>query len=402
MGRREAKVLPEGIILHKRYVVGNVLGIGGFGITYAAYDKKQKERLAIKEYFPAEWAMRTQSGVRIIPNSQAKDAVYKHGQEVFINEARILNRLQDVENVVNVKDFFAENGTAYMVMEYVEGYTLSGYMRRKNMKYMPYQMAGKIIKNAGTAAQKVHEKMLLHRDIGPDNIMILKNGDIRLIDFGATRMYAMNSNKSMSVLIKPGFAPIEQYSRTGKQGPWTDVYALAATYYFLVTGIKPPEAPDRIAGTALIPIYKQTHLDCRIPYSISKAVDHALEEDWKKRTKSMREFLMEMELLSKPYILMKTGERYIRYFFSQDHTFSVGRAPKINDVVLSDRQVSGKHCKVSYDAGNNRFVVKNYSSNCTYTSRGILRKEQSSYFDRGEWFYIRTSGAIYTFYLEVG
>ena len=208
MGRKDARVLPEGITLHKRYIVGNVLGIGGFGITYAAYDKKQRERLAIKEYFPAEWAMREQAGIRIVPGGQTKNKVYRHGQEVFINEAKILNRLQNIPSVVNVKDFFAENGTAYMVMEYVDGYTLSGYMRQKNMKYMPYDMAGKIIKNAGIAAQQVHEKMLLHRDMGPDNIMLLKNGEIRLIDFGATRMYAMNSNKSMSVLIKPGFAPI--------------------------------------------------------------------------------------------------------------------------------------------------------------------------------------------------
>ena len=401
MGRKDARVLPEGITLHKRYIVGNVLGIGGFGITYAAYDKKQRERLAIKEYFPAEWAMREQAGIRIVPGGQTKNKVYRHGQEVFINEAKILNRLQNIPSVVNVKDFFAENGTAYMVMEYVDGYTLSGYMRQKNMKYMPYDMAGKIIKNAGIAAQQVHEKMLLHRDMGPDNIMLLKNGEIRLIDFGATRMYAMNSNKSMSVLIKPGFAPIEQYSRTGKQGPWTDVYALAATYYYLVTGTKPPQAPDRIAGTTLVPLHKQTNPHLHIPYRISKAVEHALKEDWKKRTKSMREFLTEMGMLSTPYILMKTGERYMRYPIGPDYTFCIGRAPQTNQIVLSDRQVSAVHCEVQYDVRNNWFYIKDYSSNCTFTSRGTLKKGKGAYFNRGEWFCIRTSKAVYTFYLEV-
>lgn len=420
--KRDIRALPVGIRLNKRYIVGRVLGIGGFGITYVVFDTETNERLAVKEYFPAEWAMRTPPDTQIVPNSQAKDSLYQHGQEVFVNEARILSKLKNVSSVVNVRNFFVENGTAYMVMELLEGYTLSGYLKSKGIKSMPYVMAGNIVKEIGTALHQVHAQMLLHRDVGPDNIMITNNGEIRLIDFGATRMYALNSPQSMSVLVKPGFAPIEQYSRAGNQGPWTDVYALAATYYYLVTGIKPPEAPDRITGIAVTPI---KHLVPSVPEYISDAIMHAMEENWRDRPQSVRDFLLEMKLLptksdikrtiwgwgkekdkplflgKKPCILLQIGNMRTRYSFQNDNTISIGRTANRSNVILNDSQVSGIHCKLWYDAGGNRFMIENYSLNRTYTSRGVLEKNQGTYLMRGEWFYIQTVHERYIFYLEV-
>ena len=316
-----------------------------------------------------------------------------------------------------------------MVMELLDGYTLTGYIKANNLQSMAYPMANKIITEIGGALQQVHAKMLLHRDVGPDNIILTKDGSVHLIDFGATRMYALNSPKSMSILVKPGFAPIEQYSRAGNQGPWTDVYALAATYYFLVAGKKPPEAPDRIAGAALIPL---KNLNYNIPQQINDAIAHGLEENWRKRPQNIRDFLMEMGLLKdasqvgkhvwgwqhtmddpgktlkpevvyqrKPCVLLQIGNQRTRYYFMQDHTLTIGRSSSQSNIVLKDNQVSGLHCKLWYDAVGNRFMLENYSTNRTYTSQGILEKGQGTYLVRSEWLYIQTVNERYIFYLEV-
>lgn len=392
------RALPAGIMLHQRYVLGRVLGIGGFGITYVAYDQISRQRRAVKEYFPAEWAMRVQEGNQIIPNSQSQKEVYQRGKDVFINEAKILSKLLNLPSVVDVLDFFQENGTAYMVMELLEGSTLNGYMRRRKMQKMPWRAANRIIGEAGMALEQVHSKMLLHRDIGPDNIMLDKEGTVHLIDFGATRIYGLNSERSMSVMLKPGFTPIEQYSRTGNQGPWTDVYALAATYYYLVTGQKPPEAPDRVSG-AKVSYLSQCVPD--IPENISRAVEHALEFRWQQRTRSMGQFLREMGILGKPVVNRNLNGQWKQYDFSEDSSLSIGRLPGKNQIVLEDRQVSGIHCRIFYEVSAENFLVENYSGNRTYTSRGVLEKGQKVWLGKGEWLYIETSRNRYIFYTEV-
>lgn len=371
--------------------------MGGFGITYVVYDQKTQQRLAIKEYFPAEWAMRAFQGKQIIPNSQSQENVYRRGKEVFLNEAKVLSKLRYVPSVVDVLDFFQENGTAYMVMELLEGSTLSGYMKQRGIPMLPWKEANQIIRKAGLALQEVHRQMLLHRDIGPDNIMISKDGSIHLIDFGATRVYAMNSEKSMSVLLKPGFTPIEQYSRSGKQGPWTDVYALAATYYYLVTGRKPPEAPDRISG---VPMPALSEINTQIPNKISQAIEHALQFQWKKRTASVEEFLKEMGALENPVAELVSQNHIEKYYF-ENNVLTIGRTREKSQVVLDDSQVSGLHCKICYDASAENFLVKNYSGNRTYTSKGTLERDESVYLERGSWIYIQTVRKRYIFYMEV-
>ena len=392
---RDSRALPAGILLHNRYMVGRVLGMGGFGITYVAYDRLIQRRFAVKEYFPAEWAMRASPGKQIIQNSQTHESIYQRGREVFINEAKVLNRLRDVSGVVDVLDFFQENGTAYMVMELLDGPTLSGYMRRLGVQSLPWQEANRIILQAGLALQEVHRQMLLHRDIGPDNIMLSEDGRVHLIDFGATRIYALNSERSMSVILKPGFSPIEQYSRIGKQGPWTDVYALAATYYYLVTGTKPPEAPDRVGENALPKLGED------IPKHISHAIAHALQFHWKQRTEDVGKFLSEMKLCATPVAERISRNRSTKYYFDAGNTLTIGRNRKLSMVVLEDSQVSGLHCEIEYQQNTEQFLVKNYSGNRTYTSRGTLEKGESVYIQRGGWIYIQTARERFLFYMEV-
>lgn len=395
---RDNRALTQGVVLHGRYTVGRVLGMGGFGITYVVYDRLTQRRLAVKEYFPAEWAMRASTGKQIIPNSCTQGAVYQRGREVFINEAKVLNQLRHIPGIVDVMDFFQENGTAYMVMELLEGTTLSGYMRRLGVKALPWQEANRIILHVGLALQEVHRQMLLHRDIGPDNIMLSDDGSIHLIDFGATRIYALNSERSMSVILKPGFTPIEQYSRSGRQGPWTDVYALAATYYYLVTGTKPPEAPDRV-GESSLPTLAQLCED--IPEHISCAIAHALQFHWKKRTSDVGQFLLEMKLSARPVAERISRDGSTKYHFDANNTLTLGRNRDCSMVVLDDSQVSGLHCKIVYQQNTEQFLVKNYSGNRTYTSRGTLEKGESVYIQRGGWIYIQTARERFLFYMEV-
>ena len=335
-------------------------------------------------------------------------------------------QLREVPNVVSVWDYFMENGTAYIIMDFLSGSTLRGYLKKNGMGRMPAAMADPLIRDVGISLQRIHQSMLLHRDVGPDNIMMTEQQRAVLIDFGATRIYGLNSPNSMSVLVKEGFAPIEQYSRSGRQGPWTDIYALAATYYYLVSGVKPPSAPDRIAGSEIIPLHRQNP---EIPETVSRAVEHAMAKDWRHRPQNMREFLEEMDLWENtgtgeqsrdtgktllmadplfpqnagmvPGLLMQVGMQRTRHLLLQNRYISIGRIRGQSDIVLEDCQVSARHCQLQYDAASQNFQLTNYSANRTYTSRGILEKNQSVGLKKGEWFYIQTSAERYIFYLEV-
>ncbi len=413
---RDQRALKPGVLLRNRYFLGRVLGIGGFGITYLAFDSQMRQRCAVKEYFPAEWAMRTLGTNMIIPNSQLKDNLYQHGKEVFVKEANILLEFQREPHIVNVRDFFEANGTAYLVMEYVQGATLSLYMQEQNGT-LSLELANQMVQEVADSLHRVHKRNLLHRDISPDNIMYDRNGEMKLIDFGATREYAMNSPNSMSIMIKPGFAPIEQYSRSGRQGPHTDVYGLAATYYYIISGQRLPTAPDREAGVDLIPL-KQ--LKPEIPDYVNQAINHALQKKWQDRTANMKEFVREMHLSHRkstnpegqmeenqmpeeqiPLLRMQTATgEWEDIRMEQDH-LKIGRNQSGCQIHLANPQISWEHCDISYDRGRKQFFLLNHSGNRTYTQRGTLEKEKGVYLLPGEWFYLQTSEQQYVFYVEV-
>lgn len=235
--------LPLGSILNGRYMVGKVLGIGGFGITYLGYDLTLEIRVAIKEYMPSALATRYTDQYSVVLTGHV-EADYKYGMERFLEEARILAKLQNTPNIVSVQNYFKENNTAYFVMEYIEGMSLKEYVASQGDK-IPFEQAMTILQPVMEALEQVHALNLLHRDISPDNIYITANGESRLLDFGAAR-FAAGDGKSVSVILKHGYAPEEQYSSHGNQGPWTDVYAMGATLYRCITGILPPDSIERI------------------------------------------------------------------------------------------------------------------------------------------------------------
>lgn len=241
--------LPPGTILMGRYLIGRVLGEGGFGITYIGCDLRLELKIAIKEYYPVDRATRNASASTDVTSFIGPSAKsFERGKQKFLNEARVMARMDKQQVIVSVRDFFEANNTAYIVMEYVEGTTFHDLVEQRGGRIPPDELFP-MIEPLFRALSVVHESGLIHRDISPDNLM-LENGEVRLLDFGCARE-ASHGTETMTIALKHGYAPLEQYQQKG-QGPWTDIYALCATIYFCLTGKAPPQALDRIAEDNLL------------------------------------------------------------------------------------------------------------------------------------------------------
>ncbi len=246
-------VLEWNTILHGRYLVGKMLGQGGFGITYIGFDLPLNTKVAVKEYFPLGHVTRNFSYSNKLQwdASMASREQWKNGCENFLREARRMAKIDEIPEIVRVRDTFTENNTAYIVMDYVKGVTMKdAIMQRGPMKMKDCL---DLLEPLARALDQVHRKGMIHRDISPDNIMITKYGGMKLLDFGAAREFAGNAEKSLSIMLKPGYAPEEQYRSRGKQGPWSDVYALTATIYKCITGVTPVESMERMREDTLKP-----------------------------------------------------------------------------------------------------------------------------------------------------
>ena len=237
--------LPMGMTLMDKYIIGNVLGRGGFGITYLAYDKVNQQKVAIKEYFPDSLSYRTPGTVTITNYTGDREEHYKSGVNKFYNEARILSRFNGNDHIINVMEFFYANNTAYYVMEYVNGIDLKKYIAMRGGR-LPYNEVLDIMVPVMYALIIVHSMDILHRDISPDNIYLTKDGDIKILDFGAARQVFQEQSSNLSVILKQGFTPIEQYRKRGNHGPWSDIYSLGATVYYALTGSVPEESVNRV------------------------------------------------------------------------------------------------------------------------------------------------------------
>lgn len=376
---RNESALLLGHVLKDRYYVGRLLGSGGFGITYLAYDDKTKKIRAIKEFFPREWVKRVDDHMRVKFLDSDKAEMYHRGLEVFVNEARVLGTMSTDPVIVNVSDFFRENNTAYIVMEYLQGMTLAEYMS-KNGRLFDEKQALAILKKIANPLHELHELGMLHRDISPDNVMLINNEIVKLIDFGAIRQYAGYDRKSMSVLVKPGFAPPEQYDNMGKQGPWTDVYALAATYYYLVTGKQPVPAMERLKEDTLVPLHKRNP---ELSEKISKVIEHAMVLEYQTRLQSMTEFVNELKraegiAVPAPYLSMKIGGESRKWKFEADRNIHLGRSSNDCEICVQGPDVSRIHCMVRYDSHKGTFVVADKSANGTFTEYGLIGKGRTA------------------------
>ena len=391
--QQNSRCLPPDTILAGKYLVGKVLGEGGFGITYMGYDLNMKTRVAIKEYFPVELVTRdttrrmagggqscgssapgasvsggnglsapgvpasdssglTAGGIsssgggsdRVISLSGEKSKTYQQGLKKYVDEARNVSQFSGIPGIVSVKDFFYENDTAYIVMEYIEGVSLKEYLKQKGGK-VSEEEALAVMRQVLEALEKVHAAGIVHRDISPDNIMLTfteeakaedagvgagpagANGPVsgwnagqsgqagrnaqtasrshsspvsmapplygniaavRLIDFGAARMTAKNDQKSLTIILKHGYAPEEQYRSHGEQGPWTDVYALCAVFYRMITGKVPEPAMDRLFSDSL---KRPEELGSKVSPAVSEAIMRGLAVKKEDRIRSVRELM---------------------------------------------------------------------------------------------------------------
>ena len=242
--------LPQRTVLAEKYLIDKALGEGGFGITYLAWDISRGIKVAIKEYFPSGYGNRMPRSNQVIINSKQNQAASNRGLKRFIDEAKVLAKVKNLPGIVSVRDFFSANGTAYIVMEYLDGISLKKYLQRKGGK-LPCDDILNILRPVMESLVSVHKLGLIHRDISPDNIIVTKNSEVKLIDFGAAKQSNLDG-KSLSIVLKQGFAPEEQYRTHGEQGPWTDIYALGVTIYYAITGTLPPESIQRLYKDTII------------------------------------------------------------------------------------------------------------------------------------------------------
>lgn len=276
--------LAKRSLLRKRYLIDRAIGEGGFGITYSAWDTMTGKHVAIKEYYPSGYVSRDPRSSQIIINSKQNHAATNRGLKRFIDEAQHLSSVNNLDGIVSVYDFFSANNTAYIVMEFLDGISLKRYVRRKGK--LDATTALTILKPVILSLEAVHKTGLIHRDVSPDNILITKTNEVKLIDFGASKE-ANPDGQSVSIVLKQGFAPEEQYRLHGEQGPWTDVYALGVTIYYCITGQLPPESIQRMYDDTIIP---PSELGAKITESQERALMKALAVFAKDRYRSMAEF----------------------------------------------------------------------------------------------------------------
>lgn len=280
---------PGTVLRQGKYLVGRALGEGGFGITYIGRDLVLNMRIAIKEYYPRVFVCRDPEGeVRTVTDEQeAFD--FPKGVTSFLEEAQKMAMFAGKQEIVNVRDFFEENGTAYIVMEYLDGMTLKDYLT--SFGRIPVNTFLLLIDPILLALDVMHQKYVIHRDISPDNIMFLKNGSLKLLDFGAAK--ELLDTKSLSVTLKHGYAPMEQYGSKNLQGAWTDVYAVCATIYACITGVRPDSAVNRVFDDGLV---SPSALGIGITTRQEKALLHGLSILPENRTRSIRDLRRELGL----------------------------------------------------------------------------------------------------------
>lgn len=276
------------------YRLESVLGAGGFGMTYLGYDSLLQKKVAIKEYLPVELAVRTPDGV-IVPINSGSDYNYKWGLERFLEEARLLARFTH-PNIVAVSRYFEANGTAYMVMHYESGLSLSQLLKR--IPQPDEAMLMRILMPLLEGLHAVHQAGFLHRDIKPSNLFIRDTGQPVLLDFGSARLAAGATTHTITSILTPGYAPLEQYSKDGNQGPWTDIYSLAAVMYRTVVGDNPPDVVTRLKDDPIM----QSLIAARERFSPTflHGIKRGLEVDEKKRPQTVPEWRA-----------MFTGEAYV-------------------------------------------------------------------------------------------
>lgn len=287
--KRESYHITPGTWLENRYLVGVSEEYRGDSIIYSGFDKILQQTVAIKEFFPLEYAVRGKDLISVDLYSKEFQMPYEDGLKAFIGEAKKLARFRNIDGITRIYDVFQDNNTAYQIMEAVSGRSLSDYIFEKGK--LPVEETINLLEPVAISLIKIHSEGLIHRNISPDTIFIDGDGKAKLTDFGAARNASAIATKSLSVIIDPGFSPAEQYMSSGNQGAWTDVYALAATMYKCITGVTPKEAVSRSKEDLL---RRPSQYGIEIDDEAEDALMHALCTDITERTLTISDFLDEL------------------------------------------------------------------------------------------------------------
>lgn len=427
-------------ILNTKYLLGKSLGQGGFGITYLAKNMLNGSRCCIKEYFPSNLIQGRMPDGTVALTGEENRCEFEDGKQRFIEEARTLQELRGNVAVVDIQDFFEENGTAYFVMELIEGCNLRTFKKEHNEE-QTFKMALQMLLLIGSALAEVHRFGMIHGDISPENILITQNGEIKLIDFGAARSFRQSSAKQgRKIYLKPNYAPYEQYTLKPCQGPWTDIYALASTFYFIVSGQKMLDALSRAKGASYPPLHE---LCPAVSRQLSDVIDKALAFDYHDRYRRMLDFLDALEQVVRPEdydidlgalmpkskaskqaeihvetsddsekmcqveeqnmpeprglaaffhpkkrrlayleLTMRKSGGHIsrrRWIIEPNRTVKVGRLATSDVMMPADNQISRNHCEVFYNEPRREFIVRDLSKYGTYLADGKPMEKEKSY-----------------------
>ena len=287
--RQESYYLDPGTIIGGKYIVGRVLSYGGHTVSYMGMDAEKNRKVIVKEYLPSDFSTRSEGEKEVTIYSGDGQQQFEQGLTNFLNEANRIQHLQNINGIAKVYDCISENETGYVISEYVEGHTLKEIL--ETGKRYSAEEAADFIRKILQGLVDLHRIDIVHCDISPETIMITSSGDIKLTDFGATRYVTTANSKSLSIILKRGFAPEEQYRSKGVRGPWTDVYALGAVMYYMITGTVPQESVERALSDDL---KEPSKLGISIPKNIENALMNALNVYQKDRTPSAEAFLAEL------------------------------------------------------------------------------------------------------------
>ena len=423
--RKGMNALPLMYPLEDRYLLGRVLGAGGFGITYLALDLAASKTVAVKEFFPTAVSRRLEDG-NVQPT--VDKSMFAKSVSNFYEEARILYELSKSPYVVDVDAILKANNTAYLVMEYIEGDSLNERAKKQGGRMSQEELKNMVVQ-AALALGEVHSLGIIHCDISPSNILIKPNGDMKLIDFGASKNMMLKPDPTKTVALKPSFAPPEQYKGgSGVIGPWSDLYALACTYYRLSTGSMIPTVAARMEGAAIKPLRE---FDPSISEKTEATIARCLDMDYRKRYSNVDEFLFDFieyheaetrdepveppeittikigtmdkikSLLQKHSVKIPSATMTVlkglnegcSYQIKPGRQFFIGRQDELCSAVVSNSTVISRvHCVASYNAATNSISLSDKSSNGVSLEDGrllngstvVLRQDSIVYLSGGE------------------
>lgn len=328
---KEDHYLAPGTVLEGQYIIGKTIGAGGFGITYVAWDDHLKRKVAIKEYFPLNIASRLPGTNEVTVNSGDDSEQYEYWLRAFIDEALRLAAMDSLNGIVHIFNSFVANCTAYIVMEFLDGNTLKDILQERNSP-LKYDEVVEMVVPALYSLDAIHQENIIHRDIAPDNIMRLHDGKIKIFDFGSAKNSTV-SVENLAVLVKPGYSAIEQYDLDGQQGPYTDIYSMAAVMYHMITGKRPPDSPDRQKNNQPLPT--PSELGISIPQSIENIIMYALNVEPEYRIQSAREFADELSSALLTQRQIEQEERNKAGKWTKKMKIGVGIAAALVAVIIS-------------------------------------------------------------------